>query len=225
MSKKGPYKLPALFSLNIQYCKGTYCESTIRKVNIEQTTLTGQLVSLEPLQLEHLSALCEFGLDAELWKWTLGVITDEAAMEKYVGSALEDQESGLAMPFVTRERDSKRIVGSTRFGNIDQANRKVEIGWTWIASAWQRTSVNTEAKLLMLTHAFEVWNCIRVEFKTDALNEKSRTALARIGAKEEGTMRNHMITESGRFRDSVYFSIIESEWRQVKSDLESKLRR
>jgi N-acetyltransferase len=194
-------------------------------VNIEPTTLTGQLVSLEPLQLEHVPALCEVGLDAELWKWTLGVITDEAAMEKYVRSALDDEKAGVAIPFVTREQDSHRIVGSTRFGNIDRANRKVEIGWTWVAPGWQRTSVNTEAKLLMLTHAFEVWNCIRVEFKTDALNEKSRVALARIGAKEEGIMRNHMITESGRFRDSVYFSIIESEWGQVKSGLESKLRK
>jgi N-acetyltransferase len=194
-------------------------------VNIEPTTLAGQLVSLEPLRLEHVSALCEVGLDAELWKWTLGVITDEAAMEKYVRSALADEKAGVAIPFVTREHNSNRIVGSTRFGNIDRANRKAEIGWTWVASVWQRTSVNTEAKLLMLTQAFEVWNCIRVEFKTDALNEKSRAALARIGAKEEGTMRNHMITESGRFRDSVYFSIIENEWGQVKSGLESKLRK
>jgi len=194
-------------------------------VNIEPTTLNGQLVSLEPLQLKHVAALCEVGLDPELWKWTLGVISDEAAMEKYVRSALEDQKAGVAVPFVTRDTGANRIVGSTRFGNIDRANRKAEIGWTWVAPPWQRTSVNTEAKLLMLTHAFEVWNCIRVEFKTDALNEKSRTALARIGAKEEGTLRNHMITESGRFRDSVYFSIIENEWGKVKSRLESKLRR
>ena len=194
-------------------------------MNIEPTTLNGQLVSLEPLQLKHVAALCEVGLDPELWKWTLGVISDEAAMEKYVRSALEDQKAGVAVPFVTRDTGANRIVGSTRFGNIDRANRKAEIGWTWVAPPWQRTSVNTEAKLLMLTHAFEVWNCIRVEFKTDALNEKSRTALARIGAKEEGTLRNHMITESGRFRDSVYFSIIENEWGKVKSRLESKLRR
>jgi RimJ/RimL family protein N-acetyltransferase len=114
-------------------------------------------------------------------------------------------------------------VGSTRFGNIDPVNRRAEIGWTWINPAWQRTAINTEAKLLMLTHAFEVWKCIRVELKTDANNEQSRKAIARIGAREEGTLRNHMITETGRFRDSVYFSIIDSEWESIKTKLASKL--
>lgn len=118
---------------------------------------------------------------------------------------------------------TENLVGSTRFGNIDTANRKAEIGWTWISPAWQRTAINTEAKLLMLTHAFEEWRCVRVELKTDANNEPSRKAILRIGAKEEGTLRNHMITESGRFRDSVYFSIIDLEWNSVKSNLASKL--
>ncbi len=127
------------------------------------------------------------------------------------------------MPFATRELGSNKIVGSTRFGNIDAGNRKAEIGWTWINPQWQRTFVNTEAKLLMLTHAFEVWNCIRVELKTDALNEKSRNAILRIGAKEEGVLRNHMITDGGRYRDSVFFSIIEGEWESVKMNLISKL--
>jgi RimJ/RimL family protein N-acetyltransferase len=194
-------------------------------VIVEPVTLNGGFVSLEPLGLSHVIELCEVGLEPELWKWTLSVIGDEDSMRGYVESALADQSKGLALPFVTREKSSNKIVGSTRFGNIDVPNRKVEIGWTWVAPKWQRSYVNTEAKLLMLSHAFEVWNCIRVEFKTDARNEKSRAALSRLGAKEEGTLRNHMITETGRFRDSVYFSIIESEWPEVKENLMSKLLR
>jgi RimJ/RimL family protein N-acetyltransferase len=167
--------------------------------------------------------LCEIGLDHDLWKWTVVDVRDEAAMAAYVRSALADQEKGISVPFVTRENATGKIVGSTRFGNIDAANKHVEIGWTWVAPEWQRTYVNTEAKLLMLTHAFVVWKCIRVEFKTDALNERSRNAIERLGAKQEGIFRNHMITESGRFRDSVYFSIIESEWPAIRSRLESRL--
>lgn len=145
-------------------------------------------------------------------------------MLRYVETALEDQRNGSSLPFVTKHIESGKIVGSTRFGNIDARNRKVEIGWTWIDPRWQRTVVNTEAKLLMLTHAFETWNCVRVELKTDALNEKSRKAFLRIGAKEEGILRKHMITDSGRFRDSVFFSIIDEEWEAVKISLAEKIR-
>ena len=127
------------------------------------------------------------------------------------------------MPFATVERNSKKIVGSTRFMNIDAMNRHVEIGSTWIAPPWQRTAVNTEAKYLMLRHAFETWKCMRVEFKTDLMNERSRRAILRLGAKEEGTFRKHMVTWSGRIRDSVYFSIIDTEWPEVKARLEAKL--
>ena len=194
-------------------------------MKIGPTVLSGRHVTLDPLKLEHVPALCEVGLDDRLWKWTIASVSDQAAMTEYVGSALMDQEKGIAVPFVTRDKGSRKIVGSTRFGNIDIQNRKTEIGWTWVATEWQRTSVNTEAKLLMLAHAFEVWKCIRVEFKTDVLNEKSRNALKRLGAKEEGIFRNHMITESGRFRDSIYFSIIESEWPEAKSNLISLLER
>lgn len=116
-----------------------------------------------------------------------------------------------------------KVVGSTRFGNIDLKNRKLEIGWTWVSRPWQRTAVNTEAKLLMLTYAFEQLRCIRVEFKTDALNLASRKAIARLGAKEEGVLRRHMITETGRFRDSVYFSILDDEWPAIKRRLEDGL--
>ena len=144
-------------------------------------------------------------------------------MERYVRAALADEAAGTALPFVTVDKKSSTVVGSTRFGNIDTANRKAEIGWTWITPAFQRTFVNTEAKLLMLTHAFEVWGCIRVELKTDANNARSRAAIVRIGGVEEGTLRNHMITDTGRYRESVYFSIVDSEWPGVKEGLEDKL--
>lgn len=145
-------------------------------------------------------------------------------MQSYIEIAIADQNKGVALPFVTVERSSGKVIGSTRLGNIDVQNRRAEIGWTWIDPAWQRTAVNTEAKLLMLTHAFEVWKCIRLELKTDVLNEKSRNAILRLGAKEEGVFRNHVICDTGRFRDSIYFSIIESEWESVKTNLTSKLR-
>jgi RimJ/RimL family protein N-acetyltransferase len=118
------------------------------------------------------------------------------------------------------EHSSGQIVGSTRFMNIDCANRRVEIGSTWIVPRWQRTAINTEAKYLMIRHAFEVWKCVRVELKTDALNQKSRAAILRIGAKEEGTLRQHIVTHTGRLRDSVYFSILDKEWPEVKARLE-----
>jgi RimJ/RimL family protein N-acetyltransferase len=144
-------------------------------------------------------------------------------MMAYIRTALEAQAAGTALPFVTVERASGRIVGSTRYMNIDVPNRRVEIGSTWIAGPWQRTVVNTEAKYLMLRHAFEELGCIRVELKTDSLNERSRTAILRIGARQEGIFRNHMITWSGRLRHSVFFSIIDAEWTEVKAALEAKL--
>jgi RimJ/RimL family protein N-acetyltransferase len=138
---------------------------------------------------------------------------------------LQEQERGESVVFTTVESGSGRVIGGTRFMNIDRSNRRVEIGSTWIAPAWQRTAVNTEAKYLMLRQAFEVWGCFRVELKTDALNEKSRNAILRLGAKEEGTLRRHVVTWTGRVRDSVYFSILDSEWPQVKAQLEEKLRK
>jgi len=122
------------------------------------------------------------------------------------------------------DKASGRIIGSTRYGNIDRVHHRVEIGWTWVARQWQRSAVNTEMKYLLLRHAFETLKCIRVELKTDSLNERSRAAILRIGAREEGTFRNHMITASGRIRHTVYFSILDSEWPDVKTRLERKLR-
>jgi RimJ/RimL family protein N-acetyltransferase len=190
---------------------------------IKPVTLEGKFIRLEPLSLEHNAGLCEVGLDEELWRWTTQPVRTAEEMRAYVQAALDEQARGAALPFATIEKPSGRLIGSTRYGNIDRANRRVEIGWTWLGLKWQRTAANTEAKYLMLRHAFETWGCIRVEFKTDSLNEKSRAALLRIGAEEEGIFRNHMITSTGRFRHSVYFSIINSDWPAVKARLEQKL--
>ncbi len=193
-------------------------------MKIEPIILEGDYVRLEPLEIEHTDALCDVGLVEEIWRWTPARVKNSDDMKKYVAAALEMEKQGVAIPFITIEKSSGKIIGSTRFGNIDIQNRRAEIGWTWINPQWQRTFINTEAKLLMLTHAFETWKCIRVEFKTDALNEKSRKAIVRLGAKKEGILRQHVITDSGRFRDTVYFSIIDSEWQDVKAVLSNKLR-
>ncbi len=192
-------------------------------MKVEPVVLEGKHVRLEPMRVDHLPSLCEVGLEPSIWKWTANVVESSADLEVYVRDALAERDRGAAVPFVTIDLSSGKIVGSTRFGNIDRFNRKAEIGWTWINRQWQRTVINTEAKLLMLTHAFEVWKCIRVEFKTDAYNKVSQKAIKRIGAAREGILRNHMITETGRYRDSVYFSIIESEWESAKANLASKI--
>jgi N-acetyltransferase len=192
-------------------------------MNIQPVVLEGNLVRLEPLTLAHLSPLCEVGLDEELWKLTTVLIRTPVDMKKYIATAMEDFAKGKALPFVIIAKASGQVVGSTRFGNIDTNHRRVEIGWTWVARQWQRTLINTEAKYLLLSHAFDTLGCIRVEFKTDSTNIRSRNALARIGAKEEGVMRNHMIVPGGRIRHSVYFSIVDSEWPDVKKELEMKL--
>jgi len=194
-------------------------------MNIHPVILEGEHVRLEPLTQVHLAPLCEVGLDEELWKLTTTLIRTPADMKKYIETAMEEYARGRALPFAIIERSSGRAVGSTRFGNIETSHRRVEIGWTWIARQWQRTVVNTEAKYLLLSHAFDTLGCIRVEFKTDSTNNRSRNALARIGAKEEGVMRNHMIVPGGRIRHSVYFSIVDSEWPEVKKNLELKLKK
>jgi RimJ/RimL family protein N-acetyltransferase len=192
---------------------------------VHPVTLEGRFVRLEPLSLSHLPELCEVAFDEEIWRFTTSVIEKPEDLREYIETALRWQGEGSALPFATVDKQSGRAVGSTRFAAIDRVNHHMEIGWTWIARDYQRTYVNTEAKYLMLSHAFETLGCLRVEFKTDSLNEKSRRAILRIGAKEEGTFRNHMIMPSGRIRHSVYYSIIDSEWPQAKAALEEKLAR
>src|SRR5690242_17837361 len=189
-------------------------------VRIEPVTLEGTYVRLEPLSLAHLDGLCAVGLEPELWKWIPTQVRDRGEMQAYVELALDERRRGVSMPFATLLKSNGQVVGSTRYGNVDLKNRRVAIGWTWIGKPWQRSAVNTEAKLLMLRHAFEVLGCLRVELKTDALNEKSRNAILRLGAKQEGIFRKHMLTYSGRMRDTVYFSILDDEWPAVRAGLE-----
>jgi len=185
-------------------------------------TLEGAVVRLEPIQTEHAALFWEVAKDDadDIFRWIPYPMRTREDFERVVAKALEEQERGDSVVFATIERSSGRVIGSTRFMNINRVNRRVEIGSTWIAPAWQRTAANTEAKYLMLRQAFEVWKCIRVELKTDALNQKSRNAILRIGAKEEGRLRRHLITHTGRVRDTVYFSILDSEWPEVKRRLE-----
>lgn len=193
-------------------------------MQIKPLTLEGKSVRLAPLKFSHLDELFAAATDESLWLWTTNNIRSREDMLRYVETALGEFERKTSLPFVTIEKSTGAIVGSTRFGNIVPEHRKTEIGWTWINPRRQRTSINTEAKLLMLTHAFETWRCVRVELKTDALNEKSKRAIRRLGAQEEGVLRRHLITDAGRFRDTIYFSIIDSEWLAVKAALEEKLR-
>ena len=190
---------------------------------VAPVVLEGARVRLEPLSLGHRARLCEVGLDEALWRWIPVPVETPAEMAAYIEKALQEQASGVSLPFVIVEKASGRAIGSTRYMNIDKTHYRVEIGSTWVARAWQRTAVNTEAKYLLLRHAFETLGSIRVELKTDSLNTQSRQAILRIGAREEGIFRNHMITASGRIRHTVYFSIVDSEWSDVKGRLERRL--
>jgi RimJ/RimL family protein N-acetyltransferase len=190
---------------------------------VSPVVLEGAHVRLEPLAKTHLTGLAEVGLDEELWRWIPTPVRTREEMAAYIETALNEQTQGVALPFAIVEKSTGRAIGSTRYGSIDRTHHRVEIGWTWVARDWQRTTMNTEAKYLLLRHAFETLGCMRVELKTDSLNERSRAAILRIGAREEGIFRSHMITASGRIRHTVYFSIIDSEWPAIKARLETKL--
>ena len=194
-------------------------------MGIQPITLEGRMVRLEPLRLSHHAQLCEAGLDFDLWRWTPQNVRTAEDMRAYIKEALAEQARGTSLPFATLDPASGKAIGSTRYLNIDASNLRVEIGATWLARKWQRTGANTEAKYLMLRHAFEKLGCMRVEFKTDSRNQQSREAILRLGAKEEGTLRNHMLTWTGRVRHTVYYSIIDSEWPEVKTQMEERLAR
>lgn len=192
-------------------------------MNIAACTLEGEHVRLEPLRLDHVERLAGIGCVEPVWRYLTGRFDTAEDIRAFIATALQWQSEGTAVPFATVDKASGLAVGSTRFANIVREHRRAEIGWTWIAPQWQRTAINTEAKYLMLRHAFETWGCIRVELKTNARNQPSRNAILRIGAKEEGTLRNHMINPDGSYRDTVYFSIVESEWPDVRRRLEARL--
>ena len=192
---------------------------------LEPVILEGSRVRLEPLALEHVPQLAEVALDPALWQWTLARPTDEDSLRAWAETAIAGRETGTEYPFVTLDAGTGRPIGSSRYLNIVPEHRRLEIGWTWVAPAWQRTGANREAKLLMLSHAFDALGCRRVEFKTDSLNAPSRAALLGIGAQFEGIFRNHMVMPGGRTRHSAWYSVTDEEWPAVREGLELSLAR
>lgn len=192
-------------------------------MKIEPVILQGEHVRLEPISMNHFDDLSKVAFDENLWKWTLGRISEEQDLKNYIAEAAEGNQRAVYLAFATIDKKTNRAVGSTRFGSFAPEYRRAEIGWTWIGRDFQRTAVNTEAKYLMLKHAFEKWNCLRVYLQTDALNERSQKAILRLGAVREGVMRKDKITGEGRVRDSVMFSILDDEWAEIKRNLEAKL--
>ncbi len=191
--------------------------------DLRPIVLEGRLVRLEPLGLEHADALAEAGSDPAIFRWFSDDLTRPEAFRPWVETALAELVRGVSLPFVTVDARSGRVVGSTRFMNVVPAHLRVEIGSTWLTPSAQRSGLNREAKWLMLRHAFETWRVRRVEFKTHASNVQSRTALARLGAVEEGILRKHMVMPDGSARDSVYFGILDDEWPAVGAALSSNL--
>ncbi|MBW9335932.1 GNAT family N-acetyltransferase [Herbaspirillum aquaticum] len=188
-------------------------------------TLKGQFATVEPLHPEHHDALIAAVSDGKLWKLWYTAIPKPENMRAEIERRLHLQQQGSMLPFVIRRNDTGALCGMTTYMNADVANRRVEIGSTWYAASAQRTGINTECKLMLLTHAFEDMHCIAVEFRTHWMNQQSRAAIARLGAKQDGVLRNHQRMPDGSYRDTVVFSIIESEWPTVRRHLQFKLGR
>lgn len=185
--------------------------------------LEGKLVKLIPLDLSHQNDLLNAASDGNLWELWFTSVPSATTISKYLNSALENQQKGLALPFTIVDKKTNKIVGSTRYLNIEAENRRLEIGATWYAKSVQRTGINTECKYLLLQHAFETLGCIAVEFRTHYHNLASRNAILRLGAKQEGILRNHRIDPQGNYRDTVVFSILDNEWKTVKASLEYRM--
>jgi len=185
--------------------------------------LEGPRILLRPLQPDDAPALVLAASDGELWNLPFTVVPSAATVQGYIDTALQGRDAGAVLPYVTVLKETGEVIGSTRFWKVDRVNRKLEIGSTWIAARWQRSFVNTEAKYLMLRHAFDELGCVRVQFTTDEINARSRAAILRLGAQQEGIVRNERIMPDGRRRNSVRFSVIEEEWPQVRAGLEARL--
>lgn len=192
-------------------------------LRVEPVSLQGDHVRLEPLELDHLDGLWDVAREPALWRWIPYPIRTKDDLRDYIQTALDGRAAGTTLPFATIERSTGRPIGSSRFGNVVAADYRVEIGWTWVGIQWQRSAVNSEAKLLMLDHAFGTWRCHRVEFKTDSLNDQSRAGLLGIGARFEGIFRNHMVTQTGRLRHSAWYSITDDEWPEVRRQLVARI--
>ena len=195
----------------------------MKKRWIEPVTLSDSKVLLEPLSLEHADGMGAAVRDGELWKLWFTTIPSPEKVEEYIKTALDMRENSGAMPFIVRDKESNKIIGCTRYFNVDEINQRLEIGHTWYSESYQRTAVNTECKYLLLSHAFEKLEAIAVEFRTHWHNHKSRAAIARLGAKQDGVLRNHTKSADGIYRDTVVFSIINLEWPAVKQSLMFKL--
>lgn len=190
---------------------------------LQPVTLADDLVTLEPLSRGHLEGLCDAARDGELWKLWYTSVPEPEGMSAEIDRRLALQEAGTMLPFTLRRNDTGQIIGATTFCNVDAGNRRVEIGYTWNARSSHRTGTNPASKLLLLTHAFEELGCIAVEFRTHWMNLQSRTAIARLGAKQDGVLRNHQVMPDGSLRDTAVFSIIESEWPAVRNELRRRL--
>lgn len=189
-------------------------------MNISPVSLQGQIVDLVPLNASHIEGIKTAAADGALWQLFFTTVPSPALTQQWLDIALNAQQLGKALPFAVVRKTDGKIIGSTRYCNIDQANRRLEIGYTWYAQSMQRSGVNTECKHLLLAHAFEVLDCIAVEFRTDWFNRKSQAAIERLGAKRDGVLRNHTILPNGRIRDTVVYSILQNEWSGVKQNLE-----
>jgi RimJ/RimL family protein N-acetyltransferase len=195
-------------------------------MDIHPITLSLHTVRLEPLSDAHIPELFRAGNDASIWQYMrYGKIQTEAQMGEWVHKLLEAQDTGTDLPFAVIHLETEQAIGSTRYLEIQPHNRSLEIGGTWYTPTYQRTTVNTECKYLLLRHAFEVYGCVRVQFKADVRNLRSQRALQRIGAIKEGILRNHMILPDGTIRSSVFYSILDSEWFTVKALLEEKMKK
>jgi RimJ/RimL family protein N-acetyltransferase len=199
---------------------------TLRRIDPKPVTLDGKRVRMEPLDLaKHWDGLLAIGLDPDLWRWTQAIVREEADLRRYLDEAVTEAREGRSVPFATMDKASGQVAGCTRFSTIDRRSRRMEIGWTWVGKPFRRSYVNTEAKSLMLTHAFETLGCARVELKTNVLNERSRNAMKRIGCVEEGVLRKHAVNDDGVWRDTIFYSVLDTEWPAVKARLEGMMAR
>ncbi|QNI34628.1 GNAT family N-acetyltransferase [Alloacidobacterium dinghuense] len=194
-------------------------------MQVAPVTLEGTVVRLEPLSMSHFAELAEIAFNTDIWRWMTDPMKGEDDLRRYIQTGLDAAAAGTAMPWATRSKRDNRIIGSTRFADIQPFHKTLEIGWTWVYPDYQRSGINVEAKYLQLRHAFEVMGARRVAFKTHQQNVKSQTAIQALGAKPEGVFRNHVIMPDGSARHSHWYSIIDEEWPEVKARLETRMQK
>ena len=192
---------------------------------VKKITLEGNTVMLVPMETSHLDGLWEAGQNQSIWEFTSSKVSSKEDMKKVIEAAMVEREKGTQIPFIVLDKQTDKIVGSSRYLDNSKAHKSLEIGWTWYSPVYWRTGVNTETKLLLLQYAFEKMEVNRVQFCTDSRNVRSQNAIARLGAQREGVLRKHRMIADGYIRDTVVFSIIKEEWPQIKTGLQDKLNR